>query len=90
MEKIIRKFNSHEEMRLHQLREWQKMPVEAIMDHAWEMVVEYREMINLQPHNPRLIKKLRAFAERNFENLMLGECILAPNNLSSLGFEFNI
>lgn len=60
MEKTIRKFSSHEEMRLHQLRTWQKMPTEVVNDNAWQMVVEYREMMNLQPYEPRLQRHVTA------------------------------
>jgi|LakMenEpi03Aug12_release.lakeMendotaPanAssembly.Ray.scaffolds.fasta_scaffold19363_10 hypothetical protein len=34
MEKTIRKFSSHEEMRLHQLRTWQDVSTDVINDNA--------------------------------------------------------
>lgn len=54
MEKTIRKFTSHEEMRLHQLRTWQDVSTDMINDNAWQMVVEYREMFDIKPYEPRL------------------------------------
>lgn len=54
MVKILRKFSSHEEMRIQQLRDWQQLTTEEINHHAWQMVIEYREMHNIEPHEPRL------------------------------------
>jgi len=54
MVKTIRKFHSHEELRLQQLRDWQSMTIDEINDHAWQMVIEYRQMNEIEPHEPRL------------------------------------
>jgi hypothetical protein len=54
MVKTIRKFNSHEEMRLAHLEGWQKLPIDEINHHAWQLVVDYRKMHDIQPHEPRL------------------------------------
>ncbi len=54
MEKIIRKFTSHEEMRLAHLRDCQKLSTDEINDLAWQMVVEYRQLHDFKPHEPRL------------------------------------
>lgn len=54
MEKIIRKFDNHEEMRLAHLRDCQKLSTDQINEIAWEMVVEYRQMHEIEPYEPRL------------------------------------
>ena len=54
MVKTIRKFHSHEDLRTQQLRDWQRMTTDEINGQAWQMVVEYRQMHNIQPYEPRL------------------------------------
>lgn len=60
MEKTIRKFTSHEDLRLFQLKTWQQQPTEVINDNAWQMVVEYREMMDIKPYEPRLQRHVTA------------------------------
>jgi len=54
MEKKIRKFNSHEELRLTHIEEWQKLSPAIRMSEAWGLVTNYREMHNIHPIEPRL------------------------------------
>ena len=54
MEKVIRKFSSHEELRLAHLKGWQNLSTDEINHHAWQLVIEYRELHDIQPHEPRL------------------------------------
>jgi hypothetical protein len=60
MVRTIRKFKSHEELRLAHLQEWQKLPTEVINEHAWQLVVDYRKMHDIQPHEPRLQRHVEA------------------------------
>ncbi len=56
--RTIRKFASHEEMRVAHLRDWQKLSTDTINDNAWQLVVDYRKMHDIQPHEPRLQRTL--------------------------------
>lgn len=54
MEKTIRKFTSHEEMRLAHIEGWQNLDLATRFSEAWGLVLTYREMHDIQPHEPRL------------------------------------
>ncbi len=54
MVKVLRKFSSHEEMRVQQLRDCQRLTTDEINNYAWRMVIEYREMHDIEPYEPRL------------------------------------
>jgi len=54
MEKTIRKFSSHEEMRRFHIAGWQKLSPAVRLSEAWGLVTSYREMKNIQPYEPRL------------------------------------
>jgi|Laugresu1bdmlbdd_1035124.scaffolds.fasta_scaffold401548_1 hypothetical protein len=54
MEKIIRKFSSHEEQRLFHIEGWQNLNPATRLTEAWGLVINYRELHNIQPIEPRL------------------------------------
>lgn len=54
MEKTIRKFTSHKEMRLAHIEGWQNLDLATRLSEAWGVVLTYREMHDIQPHEPRL------------------------------------
>ena len=54
MKQNIRKFENHDQMRLAHLRDCQNLSTDRINDIAWKMVVEYRRMHDIKPHEPRL------------------------------------
>jgi len=49
MEKVIRKFSSFDEMRRAHIEGWLQLGTEAINHHAWQLVIDYRRMHNIQP-----------------------------------------
>ncbi len=51
---IVRRFDSFDDMRLAHLRDCQRLSTDEINDIAWQMVIEYRQMYDIQPHEPRL------------------------------------
>lgn len=58
MIRTIKRYDSHEALREDQLRHWQSMSPAARMDAAWQLVVDYRRHHDLQPHEPRLEKRI--------------------------------
>lgn len=56
--KVIRKFSSFEEQRVAHLRGWQELSTDEINDQAWQLVIDYRKMHDIQPHEPRLQRHL--------------------------------
>ncbi|MES2996266.1 MAG: hypothetical protein V4733_05585 [Verrucomicrobiota bacterium] len=61
MVKTIRKFHSHEEMRLAHLQGWQKLTLDEINHHTWQLVVDYRKMHDIRPYEPRLQRTVTNF-----------------------------
>lgn len=54
MVKVLRKFTSHEEMRVQQLQDCQRLTTDEMNYYAWQMVIDYREMHGIEPYEPRL------------------------------------
>ena len=66
MEKTIRKFASHDEMRLAHIEGWQKLSPAIRLSEAWGLVTSYREMKRIEPYEPRLQRTITSIrrAER--------------------------
>jgi hypothetical protein len=52
--KVIRKFESFEDMRLAHIAGWQVLDSATRFSEAWNLVVQYRQLKNLHPFEPRL------------------------------------
>jgi len=54
MVKTIRKFSSFEEQRLAHIEGWQKLDSAVRFAEAWGLVIQYRQLKNIEPTEPRL------------------------------------
>jgi hypothetical protein len=70
--KVIRKFESFEEMRLAHIQGWQELGTEAINEHAWQLVIDYRRRHDIRHHEPRMERRVtsvrRAWIEEDKAN----------------------
>lgn len=58
----VKKFTSHEEMRCHQVREWQKAGAAARHKAAWELVTDYWiGMKKMHPDELRFQRSITSF-----------------------------
>lgn len=57
MEKTVRKFSSHEEMRLFQNTGRQSLDAATRLSETRGLVIFYRELQNIQPREPKFLKR---------------------------------
>lgn len=61
---VVKKCSSFEEMRTHQVRQWQKEPFMKRLDAAWELVEEAWEIKNRNPDELRLQRTVATVVRR--------------------------
>ncbi len=60
MVKTIRKFSSFEEQRLAHIEDWQKLDSATRFAEAWGLVIQYHQLKNIEPTEPRLQRTVTA------------------------------